>query len=133
MKLQSLTTVVLVAGFSLPALALPAPNPDAAPSSIAATNSMLATNSIAATSFIAAASSIAAISSNEVISSNSTNSTTAGTYTVVSGDTLDSIAAKEGTTTLLLEDANPGVDPTDLLVGEVLILPASAASSNGTR
>lgn len=121
MKLQSLTTVVLVAGFSLPALALPAPNPDAATSSIAATNSILATNSIAATSSI------------EAISSNSTNSTTAGTYTVVSGDTFDSIAAKEGTTTQLLEDVNPGLVPTDLLVGEVLILPASAASSNETR
>jgi peptidoglycan DL-endopeptidase LytF len=133
MKLQSLTAVVLVAGFSLSALALPAPNPDAATSSIAATNSILVTNSIVATGSIAAASSIAAISSNEVISSNSTNSTTAGTYTVVSGDTLDSIAAKEGTTTQLLEDANPGVIPTDLLVGEVLILPASIASSNGTR
>jgi LysM repeat protein len=127
MKLQSLTTVVLVAGFSLPTLALPAPNPDAATSSIAATNSILATNSIAATG------SIAAISSIEAISSNSTNSTTAGTYTVVSGDTLDSIAAKEGTTTQLLEDANPGLVPTDLQVGEVLILPVSASSSNGTR
>ena len=101
MKLQSLTTVVLVAGFSLPALALPT------------------TSSIG--SFI------------DDVSSISTNSTTAGTYTVVSGDTLDSIAAKEDTTTQLLEDANPGVVPTDLLVGEVLILPASAVSSNGTR
>jgi peptidoglycan endopeptidase LytF len=124
MKLQSLTTVALVAGFLLPALALPAPNPDAATSSIAATNSIAATSFIAAPSFIAATSST---------SSDSTNSTIAGTYTVVSGDTLDSIAAKEGTTTQLLEDANPGVVLTDLLVGEVLILPASAASSNGTR
>jgi peptidoglycan DL-endopeptidase LytF len=115
MKLQSLATVVLVAGFSLPALALPAPNSDAAISSIAATRSIAATNSI------------------EAISSKSTNSATAGTYTVVSGDTLDSIAAKEGTTTQLLEDANPDIDPTGLLVGEVLILPASAASSNGSR
>src|SRR4051794_593201 len=61
------------------------------------------------------------------------NSTTsaAGTYTVASGDTLNAIAAAEGVSTQQLEDANPGVVPTDLQVGQVLNLPSSA-SSNGT-
>lgn len=60
---------------------------------------------------------------------NSTTSATAGTYTVVSGDTLDAIAAAEGVSTQQLEDANPGVVPTDLQVGQVLNLPSSASST----
>jgi LysM repeat protein len=40
------------------------------------------------------------------------------TYTVQSGDTLESIAAKTGTTVARLEQLNPGVDPTALRVGE---------------
>jgi LysM repeat protein len=40
------------------------------------------------------------------------------TYTVRSGDTFASIAAKEGTTVARLEHLNPGVDPTTLRVGE---------------
>ena len=40
------------------------------------------------------------------------------TYTVQSGDTFASIAAKEGTTVARLEHLNPGVDPTTLRVGE---------------
>ena len=40
------------------------------------------------------------------------------TYTVVSGDTLAGIAAKEGTTVARLEQLNPGVDPTALHVGQ---------------
>jgi LysM repeat protein len=40
------------------------------------------------------------------------------TYTVQSGDTLESIATKTGTTVLRLEQLNPGVDPTALRVGE---------------
>jgi len=39
-------------------------------------------------------------------------------YTVQSGDTLESIAAKTGTTVARLEQLNPGVDPTALRVGE---------------
>ena len=62
---------------------------------------------------------------------NSTTSAAAGTYTVASGDTLNAIAATEGISTQQLEDANPGVVPTDLQVGQVLNLPSSA-SSNGT-
>ena len=40
------------------------------------------------------------------------------TYTVQSGDTLGSIAAKTGTTVARLEQLNPGVDPTALRVGQ---------------
>ena len=39
-------------------------------------------------------------------------------YTVVSGDTLAGIAAKEGTTVARLEQLNPGVNPTALHVGQ---------------
>lgn len=54
------------------------------------------------------------------------------TYIVESGDTFNSIAAQEGTTVRQLEDANPGVSPTDPQVGETLAL-TDSASSNGTR
>ena len=40
------------------------------------------------------------------------------TYVVQSGDTLGSIATKEGTTVAKLEQLNPGIDPTALRVGE---------------
>jgi LysM repeat protein len=39
-------------------------------------------------------------------------------YTIVSGDTLASIAAKTGTSVAKLEQLNPGIDPTALRVGE---------------
>lgn len=54
------------------------------------------------------------------------------TYIVEAGDTFNSIAAQEGTTVQQLEDANPGVSPIDLQVGETLTL-TDSASSNGTR
>jgi LysM repeat protein len=40
------------------------------------------------------------------------------TYTVVSGDTLASIAVKTKTSVAKLEQLNPGIDPTALSVGE---------------
>jgi len=40
------------------------------------------------------------------------------TYTVQSGDTLESIARKEGTTVARLEQLNPNIDPTAMRVGE---------------
>jgi LysM repeat protein len=40
------------------------------------------------------------------------------TYTIQSGDTLASIATKEGTTVARLEQLNPGIDPTALRVGQ---------------
>jgi LysM repeat protein len=42
----------------------------------------------------------------------------ARTYTIQSGDTLASIAAKTGTTVVRLEKLNPGINPTALRVGE---------------
>ena len=42
------------------------------------------------------------------------------TYTIQSGDTLASIAAKTGTTIARLEQLNPGIDPTALHVGQTI-------------
>jgi LysM repeat protein len=42
----------------------------------------------------------------------------ARTYTVQSGDTLESIARKTGTTVARLEQLNPDVDPTALHLGQ---------------
>jgi LysM repeat protein len=39
------------------------------------------------------------------------------TYTIQTGDTLASIAAKNGTTVARLEQLNPGIDPAALQVG----------------
>jgi LysM repeat protein len=44
----------------------------------------------------------------------------ARTYTVQSGDTLGSIAAKTGTTVARLEQLNPNVDPTALRIGQTI-------------
>jgi len=41
-------------------------------------------------------------------------------YTIQSGDTLGSIAAKNGTTVARLEQLNPGIDPTALRVGQTI-------------
>jgi LysM repeat protein len=40
------------------------------------------------------------------------------TYTIQSGDTLGSIAAKTGTSVARLQQLNPGIDPSALQVGE---------------
>jgi len=55
----------------------------------------------------------------------STTSTTAkGTYTVKTGDTLSSIAAKFGLSVQALETANNITDPNKIYVGQVLHIPA---------
>jgi LysM repeat protein len=41
-------------------------------------------------------------------------------YTVHSGDTLGSIAAKTGTSVARLEQLNPGIDPTALRIGQTI-------------
>jgi LysM repeat protein/FtsZ-binding cell division protein ZapB len=46
------------------------------------------------------------------------------THTITSGETLASIARKEGVPLSALETANPGVNPRKLRAGQVLILPA---------
>src|SRR4051794_5575421 len=48
---------------------------------------------------------------------------TVQTYTVASGDTLGSIAAKHGTTIDALLAANPGVDPVAMQIGDKIRLP----------
>ena len=54
-------------------------------------------------------------------------------YIVEAGDTFDSIAAKLGTTATALEIANPGLDPLDLGIGDVVIIPQGfVGSGNGT-
>jgi LysM repeat protein len=45
------------------------------------------------------------------------------TYTVESGDTLDSIATAEGTTVEDILTLNPGVDPTNLQIGDKIRIP----------
>ncbi len=48
-----------------------------------------------------------------------------GTYTVQWGDTLYSIAAKEGVTVAAITAANPGVNPNMIVPGQVLNIPAA--------
>jgi LysM repeat protein len=45
------------------------------------------------------------------------------TYVVKSGDIPETIAAQFGITTQQLLDANPGINPTNLQIGQVLIIP----------
>lgn len=45
------------------------------------------------------------------------------TYTVQAGDTFGSIAADLGTTSAELQRLNPGVDPTRLRIGQVIVVP----------
>jgi hypothetical protein len=47
-------------------------------------------------------------------------------YTVESGDTFSSIAAKCGATTQGMRDANPGVDPLTIHPGQEINVPAAA-------
>ena len=47
-------------------------------------------------------------------------------YTVVAGDTLFSIAARFGTTVIAIIQANPGIDPTRLFVGQRICIPVPA-------
>jgi LysM repeat protein len=53
-------------------------------------------------------------------------------YTVAAHDTLGKIAKKNGVTLKALEDANPGVVPTKLKVGQKLVIPAATADTSAT-
>jgi LysM repeat protein len=58
---------------------------------------------------------------------------TAGTeYIVIKGDTLGKIAKKNGVKLKALEDANPGVVPTKLKVGQKLTIPAATGAEPTT-
>ena len=52
-------------------------------------------------------------------------------YVVQSGDTLSSIAAKEGVSLTALEAANPGLNPARLQVGQTIVIPSASAVSSG--
>lgn len=52
----------------------------------------------------------------------------AGSYTIQSGDTFDSIAAANNTTAAALEAANPGMTATDLQIGAQMTIPAPTSS-----
>ena len=53
------------------------------------------------------------------------------TYTVQSGDIPESIAAQFGITTQALLAANPGINPNNLQVGQVLVIPPAAPPAEG--
>ncbi|KAG4434910.1 hypothetical protein IFR05_009608 [Cadophora sp. M221] len=53
--------------------------------------------------------------------------TNASTYTVKAGDTLSTIASNSGTTVAALQQANPGINPNNLQVGQVIQLPQSGS------
>jgi LysM repeat protein len=53
-------------------------------------------------------------------------------YVVVKGDTLGKIAKRNGVTLKALEDANPGVVPTKLKVGQKLSIPAASGNEAAT-
>ena len=53
-------------------------------------------------------------------------------YVVVKGDTLAKIAKANGVTLKALEDANSGVSPTRLKVGQKLVVPAGASTTGAT-
>jgi LysM repeat protein len=57
----------------------------------------------------------------------------AGTeYTIVKGDTLASVAKKNGVTLKALEAANPGVVPTKLKIGQKINIPAGGSGASAT-
>jgi LysM repeat protein len=51
-------------------------------------------------------------------------------YTIVAGDTLGKIAKRNGVSLKALENANPGVTPTKLKVGQKIQIPAPTSGSN---
>jgi len=53
-------------------------------------------------------------------------------YVVVKGDTLAKIAKRNGVTVKAIEDANPGVTPTKLKVGQKLTIPAGGTPTTST-
>ena len=52
-------------------------------------------------------------------------------YVIVKGDTFAKIAKANGVTVRAIEDANPGVTPTRLKVGQKLVVPAGATPTTG--
>jgi len=50
-------------------------------------------------------------------------------YTIVKGDIFASIAKNHGVSVKAIQDANPGVDPKKLKIGQKVVVPASTASA----
>jgi len=72
--------------------------------------------------------------------STSTHQNGTKTYTIRPGDTFTSIAAELGTSVSTLESANPMLNPVDLQIGDIVLVPGSVegsgnstASRNGTE
>jgi len=57
------------------------------------------------------------------------NPTAASDYTIVSGDTYSTIARKFHVSSKAITEANPGVEPTKLRVGQKIHIPAATASA----
>ncbi len=55
---------------------------------------------------------------------------TATEYTIVSGDTFSGLATKFGVKVKAIEDANPGVDPSKLKIGQKIHIPAPVAATS---
>ena len=54
-------------------------------------------------------------------------------YTIVKGDTFSSIASRIGTDVQTLENLNPGVNPNDLQIGEVITVPGGPVPGPGPQ
>lgn len=54
-----------------------------------------------------------------------TTTVTAGNYTIQSGDTLSSIASQAGVKLQSLLNANPGIDPRRLRIGQAITIPSN--------
>jgi LysM repeat protein len=52
-------------------------------------------------------------------------------YTIEKGDTFFGIAKKHGVSMKAVKDANPGVEPTKLKLGQKIVIPAAAAAPTG--
>lgn len=52
-------------------------------------------------------------------------------YTIEKGDTFYSVAKKFGVSMKAVQDANPGVEPTKLKLGQKIVIPAAAAAPTG--
>jgi len=59
----------------------------------------------------------------------SVTATPQGEHVVMKGDLLATIAKKYGVTTRAIQEANPGVEPTRLKIGQKLVIPARTASA----
>lgn len=53
-------------------------------------------------------------------------------YVIKSGDTLFEVARANGTTVDALEAANPGINPTNLQIGETIKVPSNKSSNSST-